>query len=94
MTDVLIICGGTGGHLSPGIALAEELKSRGFSSILCISQKSIDTAIVSKYAHIDFERFPGKGFAGGLLGKLKFFQQLIFSLPRFLELSERKNQKS
>ena len=35
MTDVLIICGGTGGHLSPGIALSEELKGRGFSSKLC-----------------------------------------------------------
>jgi UDP-N-acetylglucosamine--N-acetylmuramyl-(pentapeptide) pyrophosphoryl-undecaprenol N-acetylglucosamine transferase len=93
MTDVLIICGGTGGHLSPGIALAEELKSRGFSSILCISQKSIDTAIVSKYAHIDFERFPGKGFAGGLLGKLKFFQQLIFSLPRIFGIIRKEKPK-
>ena len=82
MTDILIICGGTGGHLSPGIALAEELKGRDFSSKLCISQKSIDTAIAQKYEHIDFERFSGKGFSGGLFGKLKFFQQLICSLPK------------
>lgn len=93
MTDVLIICGGTGGHLSPGIALAEELKSRDFSSILCISQKSIDTAIVSKYGHIDFERFSGKGFAGGLLGKLMFFQQLISSFPKILGIIQKKKPK-
>lgn len=93
MTDVLIICGGTGGHLSPGIALAEELNSRGYSSLLCISQKSIDTAIVEKYKHIDFERFSGKGFAGGLIGKLKFFQQLTFSLPKIFRIIRMKKPK-
>ena len=93
MTDVLIICGGTGGHLSPGIALAEELKSRGFSSTLCISQKSIDTAIAQKYGHIGFERFPGKGFSGGLLGRLQFFQQLIFSLPKVYRMIRNKKPK-
>ena len=86
MTDVLIICGGTGGHLSPGIALAEELKSRDFSSRLCISQKSIDTAIAHKYEHIGFERFSGKAFSGGLFGKLQFFQQLICSLPKIYRM--------
>ena len=93
MTDVLIICGGTGGHLSPGIALAEEFKSRGFSSTLCISQKSIDTAIAQKYGHIGFERFPGKGFSGGLLGRLQFFQQLIFSLPKVYRMIRNKKPK-
>ena len=93
MTDVLIICGGTGGHLSPGIALAEELKSRGFSSTLCISQKSIDRAIAQKYRHISFERFTGKGFSGGLWGKLQFFQQLMFSLPKIFMMIRNKKPK-
>ena len=49
MTDVLIVCGGTGGHLAPGIALAEELNSRDYSTQLYISEKSIDGAIIEKY---------------------------------------------
>ena len=93
MTDVLIICGGTGGHLSPGIALSEELKSRGFSSKLCISQKSIDTEIAKKYEHIDFERFSGKAFSGGLLGRLQFFQQLVCSLPKIFKMIQNEKPK-
>lgn len=86
MTDVLIICGGTGGHLSPGIAVAEELQARKYTSLLCISQKSIDSAIIAKYKTLNFESFSGRGFSGGLWGRLLFFYRLVLSLPKIAQI--------
>lgn len=39
---VIIACGGTGGHLFPGLAVAETLKTRGHQVRLLVSEKSID----------------------------------------------------
>ncbi|NJR41805.1 MAG: UDP-N-acetylglucosamine--N-acetylmuramyl-(pentapeptide) pyrophosphoryl-undecaprenol N-acetylglucosamine transferase [Akkermansiaceae bacterium] len=36
---ILIACGGTGGHLFPGIAVAEALRARGHQVMLLISEK-------------------------------------------------------
>lgn len=58
----LIICGGTGGHLSPGIAVAEELLSRGHRCALVISNKQVDSRLVQKYEHLDFVKVPGAAF--------------------------------
>ncbi len=55
----LIACGGTGGHLSPGIALAEGLVARGHSAILLISRKKVDSRLAEKYPHLRFLRVPG-----------------------------------
>ena len=46
MSKVLIACGGTGGHLAPGIALAETLQERGHQCLLLISQKDVDTILI------------------------------------------------
>ena len=43
---VAIACGGTGGHLFPGLAVAEVLKSRGHEVLLLISEKQIDAIAV------------------------------------------------
>jgi UDP-N-acetylglucosamine--N-acetylmuramyl-(pentapeptide) pyrophosphoryl-undecaprenol N-acetylglucosamine transferase len=43
---VAIACGGTGGHLFPGIAVAEELKKGGCQTALLISPKEIDQQAV------------------------------------------------
>jgi UDP-N-acetylglucosamine--N-acetylmuramyl-(pentapeptide) pyrophosphoryl-undecaprenol N-acetylglucosamine transferase len=59
----LISCGGTGGHLSPGISLAEGLRARGHDSRLLISQKKVDARLSEKYPQLRFERMPGTGFA-------------------------------
>ena len=43
---VAIACGGTGGHLFPGLAVAGELKQRGCRTALLISPKDIDQQAV------------------------------------------------
>lgn len=87
MNRFLIACGGTGGHLSPGIALAEELLARGHSCTLLVSRKQVDTRLASKYRHLEFLPMPGAGFSlrpmqflrfiGGLLRGIFFVSRLI-----------------
>jgi UDP-N-acetylglucosamine--N-acetylmuramyl-(pentapeptide) pyrophosphoryl-undecaprenol N-acetylglucosamine transferase len=40
--NAVIACGGTGGHLFPGIAVAEVLRDRGHEVMLLVSEKDID----------------------------------------------------
>jgi UDP-N-acetylglucosamine--N-acetylmuramyl-(pentapeptide) pyrophosphoryl-undecaprenol N-acetylglucosamine transferase len=63
MSRFIISCGGTGGHLSPGISLAEGLRARGHESSLLISRKKVDARLSGKYPQLRFERMPGSGFA-------------------------------
>lgn len=55
---ILIACGGTGGHLFPGIAVAESLLKQGHEPLLLISQKKIDSQASAKYPHLKFEVVP------------------------------------
>src|SRR4051812_16877400 len=43
---IAIACGGTGGHLFPGLAVAEQLIKRGCSVILLVSPKEVDQQAV------------------------------------------------
>lgn len=52
---IIIACGGTGGHLFPGIAVAQELESRGHKVLLLISEKEVDAKASAKYADLRFE---------------------------------------
>ena len=54
----MIACGGTGGHLFPGIAVAEELRSRGHDALLLISEKQVDREGAQKYAGLRFQPVP------------------------------------
>ena len=42
--NTVIACGGTGGHLFPGLAVAEVLRARGHEVMLFISEKEIEKA--------------------------------------------------
>ncbi len=55
---ILIACGGTGGHLFPGIAVAQELIKRGHEAILLISRKEIDAEASGKYGELSFHSVP------------------------------------
>lgn len=55
---IIIACGGTGGHLFPGVAVAQELKSRGYEVKLLISQKKVDARASEKYKNLDFDTVP------------------------------------
>jgi UDP-N-acetylglucosamine--N-acetylmuramyl-(pentapeptide) pyrophosphoryl-undecaprenol N-acetylglucosamine transferase len=79
MSKILIACGGTGGHLSPGIAVAEVLQERKHECLLLISEKQVDSRLVEKYAHLNFRTTPGRAFAGGPLQRLKFLGSLFSS---------------
>ena len=63
MSRYIISCGGTGGHLSPGISLAEGLIARGHTVTLLISQKKVDARLIEKYPQFLFLRVPGTGFS-------------------------------
>jgi UDP-N-acetylglucosamine--N-acetylmuramyl-(pentapeptide) pyrophosphoryl-undecaprenol N-acetylglucosamine transferase len=56
--NILIACGGTGGHLFPGIAVAEAMSARGHRTLLLISEKKVDAEASAKYPHLRFETLP------------------------------------
>ena len=55
---ILIACGGTGGHLFPGIAVGEALRARGHEVMLLISEKKVDSEASAKYTHLQFKTLP------------------------------------
>ena len=72
MSRWLISCGGTGGHLAPGIALAEGLGARGQAATLLISTKKVDTRLIAKYPHLRLGRLPGAGFGWNPVALARF----------------------
>jgi UDP-N-acetylglucosamine--N-acetylmuramyl-(pentapeptide) pyrophosphoryl-undecaprenol N-acetylglucosamine transferase len=58
---VAIACGGTGGHLFPGLAVAEELKKRGCTVALLISPKDVDQQAVKSARGMEIFTLPAVG---------------------------------
>ncbi len=55
---LVIACGGTGGHLFPGLAVAEAWTARGGRVLLLVSEKKIDREASQKYDAYRFETIP------------------------------------
>lgn len=85
MSKFVISCGGTGGHLSPGIALAEGLMNAGHTCKLVISDKEVDARLIRKYDNLEYVKLPGRGFSFLPL----LFVQFILQQVRALLLSLR-----
>ena len=73
MSRVLLACGGTGGHLAPGIALAQRLTEDGHECLLIVSSKVVDARMTSHYPRLNFVSGKGRGFGPGLIAKLLSF---------------------
>jgi UDP-N-acetylglucosamine--N-acetylmuramyl-(pentapeptide) pyrophosphoryl-undecaprenol N-acetylglucosamine transferase len=86
MSRFLISCGGTGGHLSPGISLAEGLVARGHEATLLISMKKVDARLIEKYPHLRFERMPGSGFSWNPVRMARFASSQFAALRYCLRM--------
>jgi UDP-N-acetylglucosamine--N-acetylmuramyl-(pentapeptide) pyrophosphoryl-undecaprenol N-acetylglucosamine transferase len=86
MSRFLISCGGTGGHLSPGISLAQGLVARGHEATLLISMKKVDARLIEKYPHLRFERMPGSGFSWNPVRMAKFASSQLAALRYCLRI--------
>jgi UDP-N-acetylglucosamine--N-acetylmuramyl-(pentapeptide) pyrophosphoryl-undecaprenol N-acetylglucosamine transferase len=65
---VAIACGGTGGHLFPGVAVAEQLMIRGAAVTLLISPKEVEQQAVKTLRGVGVVTLPAVGLTrGGLL---------------------------
>jgi UDP-N-acetylglucosamine--N-acetylmuramyl-(pentapeptide) pyrophosphoryl-undecaprenol N-acetylglucosamine transferase len=81
--NAVIACGGTGGHLFPGIAVAEALQNRGHQVMLLVSEKDIDAVALSGRTNFQVEKLPTVGlpspFSPALFG---FTRRFVESLSR------------
>lgn len=86
---VAVACGGTGGHLFPGLAVAEQLVNRGCDVTLLISPKEVDQQAVKSASNVEVVTLPAvalqnrsylaflRGFWKSWRSAQKLFQQRV-----------------
>lgn len=62
---VVIACGGTGGHLFPGIAVAQAMMERGCGVCLLISEKEVDRQAAGTVSGMKIATLPAVGLTRG-----------------------------
>jgi len=84
---IIIACGGSGGHIFPGIALAYELKDRGNDILMVCSRRPLDIEILKKSA-LEFKAIPAKGLIGTLspIGLLLLIKESVIGVAVTLKL--------
>jgi UDP-N-acetylglucosamine--N-acetylmuramyl-(pentapeptide) pyrophosphoryl-undecaprenol N-acetylglucosamine transferase len=71
-SHVAIACGGTGGHLFPGLAVADRLVQRGCAVTLLVSPKEVDQLAVKDARHVAVVTLPAFALQSG--GRLAFLR--------------------
>jgi UDP-N-acetylglucosamine--N-acetylmuramyl-(pentapeptide) pyrophosphoryl-undecaprenol N-acetylglucosamine transferase len=65
LENVVIACGGTGGHLFPGLAVGQELRQRGCAVTLMVSPKDVDQQAVKSITGMGIITLPAVGLSKG-----------------------------
>jgi len=72
---LMIMAAGTGGHIFPGLAIADEMQSRGWSVSWLGTKTGMEAEIVAKHGitmdQLDFTGLRGKGWKHSLTGAYK-----------------------
>ncbi|HTA29588.1 MAG TPA: undecaprenyldiphospho-muramoylpentapeptide beta-N-acetylglucosaminyltransferase, partial [Candidatus Cybelea sp.] len=63
--SAVIACGGTGGHLFPGLAVGEELRRRGCRVTLMVSPKDVDQHAIGSISGLGIVTLPAVGLNRG-----------------------------
>ena len=86
MNHLVVVAAGTGGHVMPGIAVAEALRGRGWSVSWLGTQAGMERGLVERHGiafdAIDFSGLRGKGFKTLLLGGFMLLRALWQSRAR------------
>lgn len=89
---VILAGGGTGGHLYPAIALAEELSKKGTDFIFMVSDRGIEREILSKLNY-KFVEQNIKPFADrSLVGKINIFFGIakeVYRLRKYFDINDK-----
>lgn len=86
MAKVIIACGGTGGHMAPGIAVAQALRKQDHQCRLLVSRKQVDNRLSSSYQELDFLPMPGAAFSLHPLRMARFAWAQVRSLVAHAKL--------
>jgi UDP-N-acetylglucosamine--N-acetylmuramyl-(pentapeptide) pyrophosphoryl-undecaprenol N-acetylglucosamine transferase len=65
LENVVIACGGTGGHLFPGLAVGQELRQRGCAVTLMVSPKDVDQQAIQSITGMGIITLPAVGLNPG-----------------------------
>lgn len=80
---IAIACGGTGGHLFPGLAVGNELRARGCEVMLLISPKEVDQQAVRAASGLQVVTLPAVGMVrGNFVAFLKGFRASLHEARR------------
>lgn len=90
MSRAVIMAGGTGGHVFPALAVANELRSRGFDVSWLGTRRGIETRLVPE-AKIDIDYITVQGVRGrGVVGLLKAPFLIALAVLQSLRLLRRR----
>jgi UDP-N-acetylglucosamine--N-acetylmuramyl-(pentapeptide) pyrophosphoryl-undecaprenol N-acetylglucosamine transferase len=76
--NIVIVCGGTGGHLFPGLAVGEELLERRHQVLLIVSQKEIDQKALKNSTGFLKQTLPSVGWRGWRPDRAFEFSRLMW----------------